>query len=225
MNLSVKKEDVDLKKKTLVARASGRAAKAELTVYDEEGGIMDEISEVYPTPPPNSPLRMAWTGAKPVLKMMLRIYDEHGFYNQLELTPWAVDVPHEEVDFDTGKWEVRPDQRPKLETACKGIQEIVKKYSKLITIRLYVAGYTDTVGGNDSNYGLSDNRARSIAGFLHKNCVALPTYYQGFGEDVLAVPTEDNIDEQKNRRAIYTLAAEHPGPHEAIPRLNWKLLK
>ena len=38
----------------------------------------------------------------------------------------------------------------------------------------------------------------------------LPLYFAGFGEDQLAVPTIDNVDEVRNRRVDYVVGVEEP---------------
>lgn len=74
------------------------------------------------------------------------------------------------------------------------------------------------------NQGLSDRRARSIAAYFRSQGFDKPIYFQGFGEDALAVETDDNVDEERNRRAIYLLAAWPPAQSANFPRGNWKPL-
>ena len=66
------------------------------------------------------------------------------------------------------------------------------------------------VGDAGSNEKLSLDRARSIAGWFKKAGFPGDIYYAGMGERGLAVATGDNVDEAKNRRAVYTLAATSP---------------
>ena len=73
----------------------------------------------------------------------------------------------------------------------------MKRSEKFVKMRLYVAGHTDTVGPSAKNRKLSLDRARAIAQYFKKHGVALPIAYAGFGEDVLKVPTKDNVDEAR----------------------------
>ena len=92
-------------------------------------------------------------------------------------------------------------------------------------MRLYVGGYTDTVGSPDSNRTLSMNRAKSIARYFKAQGLSLAIYYQGFGEDALAVKTPDNTASEKNRRTVYVLTSQKPPRSALFPKGDWRLLK
>ena len=122
------------------------------------------------------------------------------------------------MEFESGKWELRPQEAMKINPVIKRIDEEIKRYqtdlgskgASLDGLKLYVAGCTDTVGGHADNFKLSKNRARSIATYLKKKGVKAQIYFAGFGETLLAVPTADNVAEAKNRRAIYILTPDEP---------------
>ena len=84
-------------------------------------------------------------------------------------------------------------------------------------ITLFIAGHTDTVGSASANLKLSQERARSIAGWFRKRGVRLPISYEGFGETSLAVKTADNVDEARNRRADYVLSDGPPTLRRELP--------
>jgi outer membrane protein OmpA-like peptidoglycan-associated protein len=64
-----------------------------------------------------------------------------------------------------------------------------------------VIGHTDTVGSHDDNDVLSLKRASYVKGLLIKLGIAPEQIsVAGRGERELLVPTEDGVDEQKNRR-------------------------
>ena len=132
----------------------------------------------------------------------------------------ALDV--KDVEFETGKWEIRASERPKIAQTLALLSEKLSRYGGLLQLQLYVAGYTDTVGSRESNQALSDKRARAIATYFRSKGVRIPILYQGFGEDAPAVPTPDNTAEQRNRRALYVLSASAPAIQAAIPRSFWK---
>ncbi len=105
------------------------------------------------------------------------------------------------------------------------LQELRQRAGRVqdfIDVQLYVAGYTDTVGSSEDNRRLSEARARSLARFVQGEGVGIPVLYQGFGESALAVPTEDNIDEAQNRRAIFVLGAGEPAETAAYPGSRWR---
>ena len=68
----------------------------------------------------------------------------------------------------------------------------------------------DLVGDAGSNQTLSLGRAKSIAAWFKRAGFPGDIYYAGTGERGLAVPTADSVDEPRNRRAVYTLAASSP---------------
>src|SRR6185503_7621425 len=97
----------------------------------------------------------------------------------------------------TGSFVVQGSESPKLEDSFKQISEAIDRHGAFATIQLFIAGHTDTVGDAASNRTLSQQRARSIAGWFRKRGVKIPIKYAGFGEDMLAVQTADEVDEAK----------------------------
>ena len=91
-------------------------------------------------------------------------------------------------------------------------------------IKLYVAGYTDTVGDKKHNYELSNRRAKAIAGYFRKKGFKFPIMFQGFGEDALKEQTPDETDNQANRRAMYVLAGDMAPSGGSFPRQSWENL-
>jgi outer membrane protein OmpA-like peptidoglycan-associated protein len=155
-----------------------------------------------------------------VLKISVKGIDQSGFFGGVDLFPWRVDIPHEEVNFRSGSFDVDPPEASKLEASYKLIDDAIKKYGKLATIKLFVAGHTDTVGDNASNKTLSNNRARALGRWFRKRGVKIPIEYAGFGEDTLLVETPDETDQVKNRRAEYIVAVDPPrmkGPGRFAP--------
>ena len=135
-----------------------------------------------------------------------------------------MEIPHEDVVFASGSHAIPGAENPKLESSWTSVSEVFAKYGAVVEVKLYVAGYTDTVGDAGSNQGLSERRARSIATWFRQRGFAGPVFYQGFGESVLAVQTPDGTDEQANRRALYVLAAQAPPVSPPLPRSDWKQL-
>ncbi|MCB9687597.1 MAG: OmpA family protein [Alphaproteobacteria bacterium] len=147
--------------------------------------------------------------------------DPDGFTSELLLSPWFYAIPHEDVVFASGSAEITAAEAPKLEKCWADVQRVVATYGSLVPIRLYVAGYTDTVGTEASNLELSRRRAKAIATWFRSRGFAGEVAWQGFGEEVLAVPTKDETDAPANRRAVYVLAAQDPPIGRDLPRSDW----
>lgn len=224
LEMKVPREAIDLKAGRLEVTLTRPAGKVQITVLGPDGPIAEEAAE-FDGEAPGTPLPVTWTPGGEVVRIDVVGYDKFGFYASEEISPWALDIPHEEVVFATGSHAIEATERPKLDRAWDRIAQAVARYGGLVKVQLFVAGYTDTVGDRGSNQILSESRARSIAGYFRQRGFAGPISYQGFGEDGLAVVTEDGTDEIRNRRAAYVLAAQVLPISAAIPRAAWRPLK
>jgi MYXO-CTERM domain-containing protein len=92
-----------------------------------------------------------------------------------------------------------------------------------ITPKLYIVGYTDTVGPTPYNDELSRSRAKAIAKYFHDKGFWAEIYYAGMGERAPRVETGDNVDEVRNRRALYLLGVQDPASGGQIPH-KWQKL-
>src|SRR5678815_5586096 len=164
------------------------------TVYDESNAVLADDEQDFSGRPGGTPLIVTWSPSSdaPVGKIELRAYDAQGNWVGVELAPWFVNIPHDDVNFKTDSAEI--------EEALAKDNASGRMHAG---ITLYIAGHTDTVGNPTHNFKLSQDRARSIAAWFRKRGVKIPISYEGFGETSLAVKTADNIDEVKNRRADY----------------------
>ena len=145
-----------------------------------------------------------------ILQLSVQGYDEHGFFGGVDLFPWRIDIPHEEVQFASAKHEIQANEEPKLTASLSDLQAALKKYGRFAKVSLFVAGHTDTVSDAASNQTLSERRARSIARWFRQHGVRVGIRYAGFGESQLAVETADDTDEKTNRRVEYIVAVEAP---------------
>jgi outer membrane protein OmpA-like peptidoglycan-associated protein len=210
IEVSVRPEDVELAKHAVVFSASREVKKAEVSVLSDTGTPLGSgASEVESVQ--DGKYRAGWEQSKgTVLRISIKAIDADGFFGGVDLFPWRVDIPHEEVNFKSGSFEVDASESAKLEQSFKLTEEAIAKYGKLATIRLFIAGHTDTVGSKDSNIVLSNNRARAIGRWFRKRGVKIPILTAGFGEELLLVQTPDETDEVKNRRAEYIVAVDPP---------------
>src|SRR5262249_28123338 len=164
-----------------------------------------------------------------VMILKLRVEAADGVATNLELIPWSVVVEHEDVNFATDQSTIEPGERDKLDASLDKIAAIIKRSEKLMKLKLYIAGHTDTVGSDAKNRKLSLHRARAIGASFRSKKLAIPIAFAGFGEQVLKVQTPQDTDERANRRADYVLGPADGAPPFRGPYLkahaDWKLLK
>ncbi len=225
LKLKIKPEDVDLDARSMTFRINNPAKYAELIIVGQSGKPLKTVKQDYNNAKGGSPLNLKWKDpAGDILYMDLKVYDVAGFWKGVRLTPFTIAIPHDDVEFGFGKWAIRKSEEPKLKSTMKHIREALDKHGTLLTLKLYVAGYTDTVGSKSANVRLSKNRARSIAAWFRKKGLRIPIFYQGFGESVLAKSTPDETPEPANRRALYILSSQTPTKGGQIPKDNWSPL-
>lgn len=223
MEFQVPLDRFDLEGRQFVLTINRPADHVDYEVMGDDGRQIGSGTVAFSGEPPGTELIVPWEQrADNLMKITLRVHDTSGFWTELELIPWSVDIPHEEVHFATGSAVIEAAEQPKIDDAYQQLTEAVDRYGDLVNINLYIAGYTDTVGSRADNLELSEQRARSIARAFRQRGFEFPIYYQGFGEDVLATPTPDETDEIRNRRALYVLAAQPPLPSPQIPRDDWR---
>jgi outer membrane protein OmpA-like peptidoglycan-associated protein len=223
MGLRVGQDDLDLQARKLTVHAKRPLSRVDYEILAETGDSIGAGS--FEAQQPGTSLPMAWE-QRPgkVLKIHLTVHDTEGFSEVIDLFPWSWSVPHEELVFETGKWDIQPAEVPKLEHSYEQLQQGLAKYGKLLPIELYIAGYTDTVAAAETNQALSDKRALAIARYFRNKGFSYPIFYQGFGERGLKVVTPDETDEPLNRRAEYVLAAEPPDLQVPGAAAGWKRL-
>ncbi|HEY7269982.1 MAG TPA: OmpA family protein, partial [Dehalococcoidia bacterium] len=101
------------------------------------------------------------------------------------------------VNFDSGAWEVSPDQYGRLEGVAHAILRVLRRNPDAVFL---VEGHTDAVGSDDDNLSLSDRRAASVAEILSDTFDVPPENLvtQGYGEQFLKINTQG--PERRNRR-------------------------
>lgn len=210
--LRIERKDVDLEKRTATFRLSRPAAKAHLKVMLDNGKVAMDEEIAFHGEAAETPLTVSWRewpGARP-LRIWLKAFDTSDFFESVEMSPWQLPIPHDEVNFETGKWDIIASEQGKLDATYQLIADALRKYGRFAPIKLYVIGHTDTQGGAESNRTLSLNRAKSIGAYWRRKGLNVPVFYEGFGEEALLVSTKDEADEPKNRRAEYILAIDEP---------------
>jgi len=227
LKVAVDKGKVDMKAHRLEVKMSRPAGKVKITVYDESNAVLADEEQDFTGRAGGTPLIVTWNPSSdaPVGKIELRAYDAQNNWVGVEIAPWFVNIPHDDVNFKTDSAEIDGTEVPKVEAAFGKIEEALAKDNASgrmhAGITLYIAGHTDTVGSPTHNFKLSQDRARSIAAWFRKRGVKIPISYEGCGETSLAVKTADNIDEVKNRRADYVLS-DGPPTLSSTFKPSWK---
>jgi outer membrane protein OmpA-like peptidoglycan-associated protein len=224
LDVQIDRSHVDLEGHQLEVKLSRAAEKVKIKVIGESGVVLFEQEQNFAGTAAGAPLTVKWTPSspEPVARIEVWGYDVEGYYAGVQIVPWSVSIPHEEVTFETASDVIRDSEAPKLEASRALILEAVKKHGDLGRITLFIAGHTDTVGTPDSNLALSRRRAMSIARWLRAHDVKLPMQFEGFGESSPLVKTGDEVDEPRNRRVDYILSLEPPRLSNAAA--SWKSL-
>jgi outer membrane protein OmpA-like peptidoglycan-associated protein len=199
------------------------AGKVDVEVTGDDGKLIANQAKKFAGEAPGTELEVGWvpSSTAQILKVKLVVHDTDGLFSPAwEMVPWSLDIPHDEVNFATGKADILPTEEPKLTAVLPDVQKAVARYGKIVPVKLYILGHTDTVGGSASNRELSRARALSIAKWFRGKGVKVPTYACGLGEDDLKVDTADETDEAKNRRADYVLHVEPPTGTASCPRVD-----
>jgi len=212
IKISVNRDKLDLEGRSLEIQTSREVSQLSLKVIGLGDHLLAEESISVSNWALKKPLKITWPpiDRKELLRLEVRVDDADGFFNAVALTPWSVEIPHEEVLFESASATVNASEEPKLKDSLKEISAALERFSQIKGVQLFIAGHTDTVGGAAYNRRLSRKRARSIAAWFVRNRVPVQVFYEGFGESTLKVRTKDEVDEAKNRRVDYILSVEAP---------------
>jgi OOP family OmpA-OmpF porin len=93
------------------------------------------------------------------------------------------------INFETGSWEIPPDQASKLQAIADGLNRAIQENPRVVFL---IEGHTDAVGNDVDNLSLSDRRAESAATLLTQqfNVPAENLTSQGYGEQYLKEQTD-----------------------------------
>ena len=135
-------------------------------------------------------------------RLRQQLYDQFNAVLQTVDTPRGLVVNMEDVLFDVGRYTLRPAAREKLAR----IAGILLGHPGL---RVQVEGHTDSMGGDELNLRLSENRAATVRDYLVAQGVnPANVTAQGFGK---TMPVEDNTTaagRQANRRVEMVVNGE-----------------
>jgi outer membrane protein OmpA-like peptidoglycan-associated protein len=116
-----------------------------------------------------------------------------------------------DVLFDTGKYSLRPLAREKLAK----VAGIVSGHPGL---RLDVEGHTDSIGGEEDNQRLSEQRAAAVRDYLTQQGMAASSVMaKGFGETQPVASNETAQGRQQNRRVELVISGDIIGADIGTP--------
>ncbi len=113
------------------------------------------------------------------------------------LREWMPRIDLDTITFETGSWEVTPDQARQLEPIAHAMRRAIARNPNEVYL---IEGHTDAVGSDVDNLSLSDRRAEAVAEILSQDFGIPPENLttQGYGEQYLKVQTQG--PERLNRR-------------------------
>jgi OmpA-OmpF porin, OOP family len=108
------------------------------------------------------------------------------------------------VTFESGSWELAPDQIDKLAPIADAMKRAVEQNPQVVFL---IEGHTDAVGNEDDNLSLSDRRAESVAVALTEQFQVQPENLttQGYGEQQL-IEQMDGPSEANRRVTVRNIA-------------------
>jgi OOP family OmpA-OmpF porin len=137
------------------------------------------------------------TLAAPPIDAIERPYtlDEIRYTPALRQRMRSVDI--NTLTFDSGSFELRPDQYGQLEAIANAVRQVTEANPNEVFL---IEGHTDAVGTEEDNISLSDRRAEAIAVALTEQFQIPPENLttQGYGEQQLKVPVQG--PNEQNRR-------------------------
>ena len=81
------------------------------------------------------------------------------------------------------------------------MQSVAEIANRCPAVKIEVTGHTDSIGGKENNRQLSEQRARSVLGFLSQRGVAATRVEAaGYGDSRPIVPNDTETNRAKNRR-------------------------
>ncbi|HTB02520.1 MAG TPA: OmpA family protein [Bradyrhizobium sp.] len=125
------------------------------------------------------------------------------------------------INFETGSWEIPPDQAAKLQVIADGLNRAIQRNPREVFL---IEGHTDAVGNDVDNLSLSDRRAEAAAELLTQQFNVPPENLtsQGYGSQYLKeqTPGPSAINRRVTIRRITPLlnggAASLPPPPPGI---------
>jgi outer membrane protein OmpA-like peptidoglycan-associated protein len=222
LSVDLSRASADVDKRTLTVRVSDAVERAEITAYGARKAVLDKSTMEIGDGPGD--ITVPWVGDPADVVLLDVTLHSASAWAGFTYSPWFLDIPHDEVLFESNSADVPSTEEYKLSKTLRDLQDVVEKYGEIVPVKLYIAGCTDTVGDAAHNRDLSRRRARAIAEWLRAHGYDHPIYFHGFGESLLAVGTGNGVDEARNRRVLYMVGANPPPAGSGVPRVGWTSL-
>ena len=220
VDLSHARADID--KGTITVRVTSAVDSADVVAKGAHGAVLDQQTvDLYAGP---GDVVVPWVGRASEVVLLDVTLHSGPSYAGFTYSPWFLDIPHDDVLFDSDQATIGASEEPKLKATYDQLADVLDKYGSIVPVKLYIAGCTDTQGDAGHNLELSTRRAKAIASWLRSHGYNQPIFYHGFGEGWLQVQTGDGMDEQANRRAVYMVGANPPPPGSGVPAVSWTSL-
>ena len=98
------------------------------------------------------------------------------------------------LNFESGKYNIQ-------NRYFKNLENLVLLLKEEINIKIEIAGHTDSIGDNNANIILSDNRAKSVKSYLVRNEISESRIKcVGYGEKQPITNNSTKNGREKNRR-------------------------
>lgn len=209
----------DRNKAEISVRVTQAVDTAEIVAYGAEKKVLDRQTISIGQGP--GVITLPWLGGvKDTVLIDVTVRNDSSFAG-FTYSPWYLDIPHQDVLFDSNSSVIAESESWKLESTLKELNEVLRLYGSVVPVKLYIAGCTDRQGDAASNRTLSNQRAKAISTWLRTHGYEAPIYYHGFGESLLAVQTADGVEESANRRVLYIVTSDTPPD---LPNVSWKAL-
>jgi len=219
LSVDLSRASADVAKRTLSVKVSTKVDKAEVIAYGAHKVVLDQQTVDIGAGP--GEIHVPWIGSPSDVVLLDVTLHAGASYSGFTYSPWFLDIPHDDVLFDSNSSVINPSEEPKLQATLAQLHDVLDKYGEIVPVKLYIAGCTDTVGDAQHNRDLSRDRAKAIASWLRKNGYSKPIFYYGFGESWLAEATGDGVDSPLNRRAQYMVGANPPPAGSGVPAVSW----
>ncbi len=222
LKVDLSKASADISARTVTVHVTAPVDSADIIAYGAHKSELDRSSISLSGGP--GPVVVPFVGDPGEVVLLDVTLKAGGSWSGFTYSPWFLDIPHDDVRFESNSAEIPSTEVYKLEATLRELQDVVDKYGSVVPVKLYVAGCTDTVGDASHNLDLSGRRARAIATWLKNHGFSHPIYTYGFGEALLAVPTGDQVDHAANRRVLYMVGSNPPPAGSGVPQVSWRAM-
>jgi outer membrane protein OmpA-like peptidoglycan-associated protein len=189
-----------LQAKAEADQARAAAEQARLAAVAQQQELAAEVDRAKMAAADSDRLRLK--AEQDQAKLRQQLLDQFNSILQTRDTARGLIVNMSDVLFDTAQYTLKPGAREKLAK----VSGIILGHPGL---KIAVEGHTDSVGGDDYNMKLSENRARAVEDFLVSQGVpAMSVTSQGFGKTMPVADNATAAGRQQNRRVELVVSGE-----------------